>query len=70
MTFIHSATTRRYRRSGPTRTPLCWTQPFRVWQCHHLSPKVCRHLPPKITTWDFGVGGVAADGCLSFLQAR
>ena len=27
MTFNHSATTRRYRRSGPTRTPLCWTQP-------------------------------------------
>src|SRR3954453_23580988 len=27
MTFNHSATTRRYRSSGPTRTPLCWTQP-------------------------------------------
>jgi len=25
MTFNHSATTRRYRWSGPTRTPLCWT---------------------------------------------
>jgi len=29
MTFNHSATTRRYRWSGPTRTPLCWTQPRR-----------------------------------------
>jgi len=27
MTFNHSATTRRYRWSGPTHTPLCWTQP-------------------------------------------
>src|ERR1700694_8765 len=30
MTFNHSATTRRYRSSGPTRTPLCWTQPETV----------------------------------------
>jgi len=27
MTFIYPATTRRYQRSGPARTPLCWTQP-------------------------------------------
>ncbi|AYE99472.1 hypothetical protein C0J29_31525 (plasmid) [Mycobacterium paragordonae] len=27
MTFIHSATTRRTSRSGPARTPPCWTQP-------------------------------------------
>lgn len=27
MTFIHWATTRRTSRSGPTHTPLCWTQP-------------------------------------------
>jgi hypothetical protein len=27
MTFIYPATTRRHSRSGPTRTPLCWTQP-------------------------------------------
>jgi len=29
MTFTHSATTRRWLRSAPTRTPLCWTQPAR-----------------------------------------
>jgi hypothetical protein len=29
MTFIHSATTRRASRLGPTRKPLCWTQPKR-----------------------------------------
>jgi len=27
MAFIYPATTRRLSRSGPTRTPLCWTQP-------------------------------------------
>jgi len=28
MTFIYPATTRRPSQPGPTRTPLCWTQPF------------------------------------------
>src|SRR6188472_1429758 len=30
MAFIYPATTRRLSRSGPTRTPLCWTQPRRL----------------------------------------
>ena len=39
MTFIHPATTRRTSRSGPTRTPLCWTQPADVLAFfdHHTS---------------------------------
>jgi len=46
MTFNHSATTRRYRWSGPTRTPLCWTQPMslhcsRTWR----RPPIRRALP-------------------------
>jgi len=38
MTFNHSATTRRYRWSGPTRTPPCWTQPRVVARSSWVMP--------------------------------
>lgn len=47
MTFIHSATTRRASRSGPARTPPCWTQPPCFEQLGDLL-RFCvgEHIPP------------------------
>src|ERR1700692_3019671 len=64
MTFIHPATTRRYRSSGPTRTPLCWTQPVAVLPRAgdppaHTTPNNPRH-PATVTSCAQGLWDICA----------